>query len=250
MRHNSITSARATGCAWRPAPPARPAGDRVSCKMSCRTPQPDAGHLAHPSAGPSPTPSSRPRVASPPPTGRIGWQASACRAPVAASVTCVSSPATEASRGSSICTEATTLRKPTKAEDDDLRRHEAELNRRLPPGSRWHQYWCGIFRGKRCDCDEGDPRRAPRPAQYRAVAAPVPTASWRKPEVPGFHWLLTIRQSRHLTNARNSRKIDATGPAKLLTLSALRHRRSKNIGVKRLAMQSALGNCFSKPSDK
>jgi hypothetical protein len=38
-------------------------------------------------------------------------------------------------------------------------------NKRLPPGSKWHQYWCGIFAGKRCDCDDGyrppKPRRRP-----------------------------------------------------------------------------------------
>jgi hypothetical protein len=39
---------------------------------------------------------------------------------------------------------------------EQIKRVEAELNSRLPPGSRWHQYWCAIFHGKPCDCDDDD----------------------------------------------------------------------------------------------
>ena len=38
---------------------------------------------------------------------------------------------------------------------------EAQRNKTLPPGSRWHQYWCAIFQGRRCDCDE-EPPSVPR----------------------------------------------------------------------------------------
>jgi hypothetical protein len=36
---------------------------------------------------------------------------------------------------------------------------------KLPPGSRHHEEWCAIFRGKRCDCDDdhGDDRHQRRP---------------------------------------------------------------------------------------
>lgn len=54
-------------------------------------------------------------------------------------------------------------RRPTKAEQQQIIRHETELNRRLPPGSRHHQYWCAIFRGKRCDCDDRPPRARVQP---------------------------------------------------------------------------------------
>jgi hypothetical protein len=30
-------------------------------------------------------------------------------------------------------------------------------SKKLPPGSRHHEPWCAIFRGKRCDCDDDDP---------------------------------------------------------------------------------------------
>jgi hypothetical protein len=32
--------------------------------------------------------------------------------------------------------------------------------RKLAPGTRHHEYWCAIFNGKPCDCD--DDRRPPR----------------------------------------------------------------------------------------
>ena len=58
-------------------------------------------------------------------------------------------------------------RKPARRlDDDDIRRIEAERNKTLPRGSRWHQYWCAIFRGKPCDCEDdagGQRRRQPRP---------------------------------------------------------------------------------------
>jgi len=49
-------------------------------------------------------------------------------------------------------------------------RDELEVlrNKRLPPGSRHHQYWCAIFWGKRCDCDD-DGR--PSPARRRGPAS-------------------------------------------------------------------------------
>jgi hypothetical protein len=53
-------------------------------------------------------------------------------------------------------------RKPTKAEEQDWQRLEAKLNKQLPPGSRHHQYWCAIFRGERCDCDDLPPRPSRR----------------------------------------------------------------------------------------
>ena len=35
--------------------------------------------------------------------------------------------------------------------------------RKLPPGSRHHEYWCAIFYGRRCNCDDnGDPPRITR----------------------------------------------------------------------------------------
>ena len=45
--------------------------------------------------------------------------------------------------------------------DKHLDELEARRNKTLPPGSRHHQYWCAIFKGGRCDCDD-DPPRAPR----------------------------------------------------------------------------------------
>jgi hypothetical protein len=38
--------------------------------------------------------------------------------------------------------------------------------KKLPPGSRYHESWCAIFRGKTCDCDDlppGPRRRRPPP---------------------------------------------------------------------------------------
>ena len=52
-------------------------------------------------------------------------------------------------------------RKPSNQDQDYFRRLEAQRNKTLPPGSRWHQYWCAIFRRKPCDCD-GPPPRPPR----------------------------------------------------------------------------------------
>jgi hypothetical protein len=46
--------------------------------------------------------------------------------------------------------------------DEEYRRRlEVERNKRLPPGSPWHSYWCAIFQGqgKKCDCDDGRKRR-------------------------------------------------------------------------------------------
>jgi hypothetical protein len=48
-------------------------------------------------------------------------------------------------------------RRPSKAEEERINRLEAALNKKLPPGSRWHQYFCAIFRGQRCDCDQLPP---------------------------------------------------------------------------------------------
>jgi hypothetical protein len=30
-----------------------------------------------------------------------------------------------------------------------IKKLEAERNKRLPPGSRWHVYWCAIFDGSK-----------------------------------------------------------------------------------------------------
>jgi hypothetical protein len=68
-------------------------------------------------------------------------------------------------------------------DDDYTVRLERERNKRLPPGSRWHQYWCAIFNGKRCDCDEGRP---PRPGHRRGQGgggATVPTKKAKAVEV-------------------------------------------------------------------
>jgi len=39
------------------------------------------------------------------------------------------------------------------------------MKRKLPPWSRHHQYWCAIFDGKTCNCDDdngrGRRRRSP-----------------------------------------------------------------------------------------
>src|SRR5262249_27196689 len=36
--------------------------------------------------------------------------------------------------------------------------------RQLPPGSPHHEFWCGIFEGRACDCDDDwGERRRPRP---------------------------------------------------------------------------------------
>jgi hypothetical protein len=37
--------------------------------------------------------------------------------------------------------------------------------RTLPPGSRHHERWCAVYRGKACDCDDDNrrPHRRPRP---------------------------------------------------------------------------------------
>jgi hypothetical protein len=48
-------------------------------------------------------------------------------------------------------------------------------NRKLPPGSRHHEDWCAIYRGKPCDCDDdGDRRPRRRPAPLSGGAAPAP----------------------------------------------------------------------------
>jgi hypothetical protein len=36
--------------------------------------------------------------------------------------------------------------------------------RTLPPWSRHHEYWCAIFAGGRCNCDD-DPPREDRPTR-------------------------------------------------------------------------------------
>jgi hypothetical protein len=54
------------------------------------------------------------------------------------------------------------MRRPSERHRDEL---EAWLNKKLPPGSRHHQYWCGIFDRCRCDCDDDTwkPGRRRRP---------------------------------------------------------------------------------------
>lgn len=42
--------------------------------------------------------------------------------------------------------------------DKRLYELEQRRNKTLPPGSRWHQWWCAIFQGCRCDCDDDQHR--------------------------------------------------------------------------------------------
>jgi hypothetical protein len=51
--------------------------------------------------------------------------------------------------------------------DAHIDRLEAERNKTLPPGSAWHQYWCAIFKGKKCDCDDDHRPRRPHPRPLR-----------------------------------------------------------------------------------
>ena len=40
------------------------------------------------------------------------------------------------------------------------------MKRKLPPWSRHHEYWCNVFVGRPCNCDDGqrpDHPRRPRP---------------------------------------------------------------------------------------
>jgi hypothetical protein len=37
--------------------------------------------------------------------------------------------------------------------------------RKLPPWSRHHEYWCAIFDGGRCNCDDDPPRGDERPTK-------------------------------------------------------------------------------------
>lgn len=43
--------------------------------------------------------------------------------------------------------------------------------KKLPPWSRHHEYWCAVFDGKPCDCDDDGPdrmrRRRPPPSGGR-----------------------------------------------------------------------------------
>jgi hypothetical protein len=49
--------------------------------------------------------------------------------------------------------------------------------RKLPPGSRHHEPWCAIFRGKRCDCaDDNDGDNDRRPVSGGGAPAP----EWEK----------------------------------------------------------------------
>ena len=59
--------------------------------------------------------------------------------------------------------------------DKHLDELEARRNKTLPPGSRWHQYWCAIFKGGRCDCDD-DPQPTPRRRQGPSSAGAKPPA--------------------------------------------------------------------------
>jgi hypothetical protein len=52
---------------------------------------------------------------------------------------------------------------------------ETNMKRRaLPPGSRHHEPWCAVFRGKRCDCDDDRhlPRYRHRPLAGGGTSAP------------------------------------------------------------------------------
>jgi hypothetical protein len=72
------------------------------------------------------------------------------------------------------------MRRPL--DDDYYMRLERERNKRLPPGSRWHQCWCAIFKGKKCDCDDDNYRPGTRRLRGGGGAA-VPTKKQKALEV-------------------------------------------------------------------
>jgi hypothetical protein len=53
------------------------------------------------------------------------------------------------------------------------------MKRRGPrPGMRYHEYWCAIFNGGRCNCDDDPPgRRIPRP---RPPFGGAPRPTWER----------------------------------------------------------------------
>ena len=70
--------------------------------------------------------------------------------------------------------------------EDHINRLEQQRNKTLPPGSRWHQYWCAIFQGKSCDCDDGGRRLQPKrlSPDKGGASSPRPTRQ-RKKELHG-----------------------------------------------------------------
>jgi hypothetical protein len=46
--------------------------------------------------------------------------------------------------------------------------------RKLPPWSRHHEEWCAVYRGKGCDCDDGNDRRPRRRRPLSGDGAPPP----------------------------------------------------------------------------
>jgi hypothetical protein len=46
--------------------------------------------------------------------------------------------------------------------------------RKLPPWSRHHEPWCGVFKGKACDCDDNDDRRPRGRRPISGADAPAP----------------------------------------------------------------------------
>jgi hypothetical protein len=58
------------------------------------------------------------------------------------------------------------------------------MNRRkLPPGTRHHEYWCAIFNGGRCNCDD-DPPGPPIPRRrLSSGGAPRPIREKEREEL-------------------------------------------------------------------
>jgi hypothetical protein len=64
--------------------------------------------------------------------------------------------------------------------DTRWERHPNGHDRRLTPGGRWHQWWCAVFQGKSCDCDD---LRDPPPKLRSPLSGggePVPAKKKRK----------------------------------------------------------------------
>ena len=53
--------------------------------------------------------------------------------------------------------------------------------RKLPPWSRHHEPWCGVFRDRPCDCDEDD--RRPPEYEHGPIAGGGAPAPGRKREL-------------------------------------------------------------------
>lgn len=56
---------------------------------------------------------------------------------------------------------------------EDKRSMPMRRKRKLPPGTRHHEPWCGVFYGKSCDCDDGSYRLQRRPTPLGGGEAPL-----------------------------------------------------------------------------